>query len=86
MGNLNPNFKLWSKMEILHWRDYYKFSVEFVYAFPSDYIHDSASIPRRFVEMVKKLPIHTVKVSLIVRLIVHHILISPFILNDKLPH
>ena len=39
------------------------FRVEFVFAFPPDYKHHQEQIPLEFVEMVKKCPIHTVKVN-----------------------
>ena len=37
--------------------------VEFVYQFPLEYKHDREQIPLAFIDMIRKCPLHTVKVS-----------------------
>ena len=57
--NIRYGFQIHANERIKH----VPFRVEFVFAFPPDYKHHQEQIPLEFVEMVKKCPIHTVKVN-----------------------
>ena len=52
-----------SEFMLMKGSNHVSFRVEFVFAFPADYKHHQEQIPLEFVEMVKKCPIHTVKVN-----------------------
>ena len=52
-----------SEFMLMKGSNHFSFRVEFVFAFPPDYKHHQEQIPLEFVEMVKKCPIHTVKVN-----------------------
>ena len=57
------NHTTYSKFMLMKGWNHVQFRVEFVFAFPPDYKHHQEQIPLEFVEMVRKCPIHTVKVN-----------------------